>query len=145
MRHFNMTLKHTIFILTIVFFLASCGAIGGCAFSSADIQNQTNKDIFVVISFDSADKKKSEANLFLRLEGTKLADIVDTDTINYTKTYRIKSKGNLTLYVGPGSDPKLLLKSLKIITDKAITEFKSPDELADALESHNMQNSLIVK
>lgn len=145
MRHFKMTMKQAIYILTIITVLTSCGAIGGCAFSSADIQNQTDKDIYVVISFDSADKKNADTDLFLRFEGTKLADIVGKDTVYYTKTYRIKSKGNLTLYEGPGSDPKLFLKSLKIITDKAITEFKSPVELADALEGNGMRNSLIVK
>lgn len=140
-----MTLKLTIYISTIFLILTSCGAIGGCAFSSAHIQNQTDKDIYVVISFDSTNDKNGDTDLFLRFEGTKLSDIVGNDTIHNTKTYRIKSKGNLTLYEGPGSEPKLFLKSLKIITDKVITEYKTPDELAHDLEGYGAQNSLIVK
>jgi hypothetical protein len=105
-----MTLKLIICISTIILILTCCGAMGGCAFSSADIQNQTNKAIYVIISFDSTEDKNSELDLFLRFESTKLSDIVGKDTINNTKTYRIKSKGKLTLYERPESEPKLFLE-----------------------------------
>lgn len=140
-----MTFKLTIYISIFILVLTACGAIGGCAFSSADIQNQTDKDIYVVISFDSTSDKNEVKELFLRFEGTKLSDIVDEDVVHNIKTYRIKSKGNLTLYEGPRSEPKLFLKSLKIITEKVITEYKNTNELADALENKGTQNSLIIK
>ncbi len=144
MRHFKTTMKLIIYTLTIATILTSCGAIGGCAFSDAKIQNHTGKDIFVIIQLDYPKSVIDKADIFLSFESTKLVDLVGNDTLNNVKTYRLKSKGNLTLYEGPGSNPKFFMKNLKIVTDKEIRQYNTIEEISAAFDSNGIENNLVI-
>lgn len=137
-------MKLIIYILTIATIMTSCGAIGGCAFSDAKIQNRTDKDIYVIIQLDYPNTAIDNADIFLRFESTKLVDLVGNDTVNNVKTYRLKSKGNLTLYEGPGSNPKFFMKNLKIVTDKEIRQYNTIEEISDAFDGDGIENNLVI-
>jgi hypothetical protein len=137
-------MKLIIYTLTIATILTSCGAIGGCSFSDAKIQNHTDKDIYVIIQLDYPKNAIDTVDIFLRFEGTKLVDLIGNDTAHCVKTYRVKSNGNLTLYEGPGSNPKFFMKNLKIVTDKEIRQYNTVEEISDAFDSNGIENNLVI-
>ena len=137
-------MKFVIYSITIVTILTSCGVTGGCTFSDAKIQNHTDKDIYVIIQLDNTKSIINKSDIFLKFESSKLVDLVGNDTINNIKTYRLKSKGSLTLYEGPGSNPKFFMKNLKIVTDKEIRQYNNLEEISNAFESDGIENILVI-
>ncbi len=137
-------MKLIIYTLTIATILTSCGAIGGCAFSDAKIQNHTDKDIYVIIQLDYPKNVIDTVDTFLRFESTKLVDLIGNDATHNVKTYRLKSNGNLTLYEGPGNNPKFFMKNLKVVTDKEIRQYNTVEEISAAFDSDGIENNLFI-
>ncbi len=133
-----------IYSLTIIIALTSCGVIF-CSFSNAKIINHTTKDIYVIIQVDYPKEIKDNTDIFLRFESTKLVDLIGNDTVRNIKTYRLKSKANLTLFQGPGSEPRFFMKNMKIVTDKEIRQYNNLDEISDAFESDGIENNLVIE
>lgn len=133
-------LNFLFFLLLLIFY----GCIF-CAFSSAEIENHNEREIYVIIKFDSLINKNKKIDFCLHFEGTKYADIIGKDTVNSIYTYRVKKEGNLTLYEGPGSKPKYLMNSIEIVSDKQILKLRNKKEIADAFDDMGMKNILEAK
>lgn len=105
---------------------------------------QTKIYIYIIIQSDNTKGLINKPDMFLKFESTKLVDLVGNDTIQNIKTYRLKSKGNLTLYEGPGSNPKFFMKNLKIVTDKEIRQYNNLEEISNAFENNGIENNLAI-
>ena len=120
-------------------FLTSCI---GCAFSDSHIDNQTGKDIYVILSIDTSNFKNSIFKFFIN-KSQSTHYIIDSS--KHTGTFLVKPGQKLQTYEGPGSDPVKLLSSIKIITSNQIIDFKNKSAIKNAMDKDGLTYKLTIK
>lgn len=101
-----------------------------CSFSESFIENETSKNIYIILRPTEAKFKKDNFDFFI--QKSKLKNFL-LDSTNNTATFLLKPNQKLYLYDGPGSDPIKLVSSLKIVT---------PSEIIDLNDKASIQNRM---
>lgn len=122
-----------------LFFLMSCMS---CPFSESHIDNQTSKDIYVIITIDTINFNNSIFKFITDKLDPKHYII---DTTKNTGTFLLKPDQKLQTYEGPGNDPVKILSSVKIITSQKIIDLKNKSAIKNAMTKEGTTFKLLIE
>ncbi len=122
-----------------LFFLTSCMS---CPFSESYIDNESSKDIYVIITIDTINFNNSIFK-FIRDKSGSTHYLIDS--LKSTGTFLLKSGQKLQTYEGPGSDPVKILSSVKIITSQEIIDLKNKSAIKNAMTKEGKTFRLLVE
>jgi len=132
--------KTNALILLCFLILTSCSGVW-CSVCSSFIENNSHTDIYAILVYEPRNFYPNAIDHFANDSQIKKYNI---DTINKTGVFIIPSGGHLKTYSGPGDNPALPIRSLRIITDKKIIYFPTQEKIVNAFNKSGVLYSLVI-